>query len=52
MSKVRSVIGTIYKEELNEGILKELFDKTEAKFATGQIEECPTTKKLHIQFVL
>lgn len=35
MSKVRSVIGTIYKEELNEGTLKELYEKTEAKFGTG-----------------
>lgn len=50
--KVRSVIGTLYKENLNEGFLKELFDKTEAKFASGQIEECPSTKKLHLQFVL
>lgn len=35
MSKVRSVIGTLYKDNLSETDLKDLYDKTEAKFATG-----------------
>lgn len=52
MSKVRSVIGTLYAENLSEVSLKDLYEKTEAKFATGQVEECPETKKLHLQFVL
>lgn len=48
MSKVRSVIGTLYKEKLSEVDLKDLYDKTESKFATGQIELCPKTNRLHL----
>lgn len=35
MSKVRSVIGTMYKDTLSEIDLKDLYDKCECKFATG-----------------
>lgn len=56
MSRHSSWIGTLFVEGANENqlqsILEEVCGKERVKYGVGQVERCPDTGRLHLQFYL